>query len=234
MLNLVFLGKQGVGKGTYAQRISEKYRIPQVSTGDLLREEAKKPTPLGKQIAKVINEGGLVSDELVSQLLERRLAKPDCDTGFILDGFPRTIRQSELLEKLLHEIKKKIDLVLMFSADDKILLERITGRVQCRVCGKIYHLTNLKPKVPGKCDLDGGELYQREDDTEEAIRKRWAIYEGQTKPIIEYYKKRNPVFEVDAGKPVEKIITQIEKKLDSIKDIVKPTEEWRKSQWQSY
>ncbi len=215
-LNLVFLGKQGVGKGTYAQRISSKYSLPQVSTGDLLREEVKAKTELGKKADKIMKEGGLVSDELVAELLAQRLAKKDSDNGFILDGFPRTIKQAELLDQLLNRLHKKIDQVLLFSADDRVLLQRITGRIQCRICGKIYHTTNLKPKVPGKCDLDGGELYQREDDKEEAILKRWKIYDEQTKPIIDFYKKKKLLFEVNADGPIDVILQDISKQLDSL------------------
>ncbi|MDO8625001.1 MAG: adenylate kinase [Candidatus Diapherotrites archaeon] len=216
-MNLVFLGKQGVGKGTYAQRISQKYGLPQVSTGDLCREEAQKPTPLGHEVSKIINQGGLVSDELITQLLERRLGQPDCTDGFILDGYPRNLHQARLLDDLLHRLKKNIDKALLFTADDKILLQRITGRIQCRTCGKIYHVTNLKPKVAGKCDIDGGELYQRDDDKEEAIRRRWSIFEEQTKPIVDYYKKQGLVFEVNAGGEIESIMKSIIAKLDTIK-----------------
>jgi adenylate kinase len=213
-MNLIFLGKQGVGKGTYAQRVSQKYGLPQVSTGDLLREEAQKPTPLGREVAKTINAGKLVSDELVSQLLERRIGKPDCANGFILDGFPRTVHQAQLLDRLLDRMRRRIDLVLLFEADDSVLLQRITGRIQCRTCGKIYHVTNLKPKVSGKCDIDGGELYQRDDDKEEAIRRRWAIFEEQTRPIVEHYRKDDLVFEADATGEIEAIMGRITSKLD--------------------
>ncbi|MBS3061972.1 MAG: adenylate kinase [Candidatus Diapherotrites archaeon] len=221
-MNLVFLGKQGVGKGTYAQRISAKYSLPQISTGDLLREEAKKPSPLGQRVAKTMKEGGLVSDELVSQLLELRLGAEDCKNGFILDGYPRTVKQAQMLDSLMDQTKKKLDLVLLFGADDKILLQRITGRIQCKVCGKIYHVTNLPSKVPGKCDLDGGELYQREDDKEEAIRKRWQLFEEQTRPIIDFYKKRGMVFEVNAGGEIPKILSDITAKLDAVKNQMVP------------
>ncbi len=215
-LNLVFLGKQGVGKGTYAQRVSEKFSIPQVSTGDLLREESKKPTVLGAQIAKQINAGHLISDEAVLDLLKRRLAQPDCKGGFILDGFPRNIRQAELLEKTAEELKKSIGRVVLFSASDKVLLQRLGGRIQCRICGKIYHLKNLKPKVPGKCDLEGGELYVRDDDKKEAIQKRFELFEAQTRPVIDFYRKKKRLVEVDAEQSVDTVVKELVSKLNEL------------------
>lgn len=214
-MNLIFLGKQGVGKGTYAQRVSQKYSLPQISTGDLLREEAKKPTPLGGELKKRMAEGHLISDQLVMELLVRRLAEADCQNGFILDGYPRTDAQAKLLDQWSIDSKRKLDLVVLFNASDQVLMDRISGRIQCRLCGKIYHTTNLKPKVEGKCDIDNGELFQRDDDKPEAIKKRFADYEKLTKPIVDFYRKKGVLFEVDAAGAIDPILEQVYKKLDS-------------------
>jgi adenylate kinase len=212
-LNLVFIGKQGVGKGTYAQRLIAQYSIPQVSTGDLLRAEIKSGSSLGKKIEEIINKGNLVSDEIVSEMLEKRLQQSDAQKGFILDGFPRTIAQAEILDSLMQKMGKKLDLVLEFKAPDKVLLQRLTGRRQCKQCGTIYHIRNLPPKVEGICDKCGGQLYQRDDDKEEAIKKRFELYEKQTKPVLAFYKKQKKLVEVDASKEVDKIYPKMIEKL---------------------
>lgn len=216
-MNLIFVGKQGVGKGTYAQRASEKYGIPQLSTGDLLRAEKESGSELGKKFAEIMKTGALVPDNDVAALLEKRMTQADAQNGFILDGFPRTENQAKILDELLKKLGKQIDLVMNFVASDKVLLQRLTGRRQCTKCGKIYHLTNIPPKNPGFCDLDGAPLFQREDDKEEAIKKRWKIYEEQTKPVLAYYKKQKKLVEVDASKEVAEIMPCVEKILDKIK-----------------
>ncbi len=208
-MNLVFMGKQGVGKGTYSQRVSQKYNIPQVSTGDLLRAEKESGSALGKKFAEIMKTGGLVPDEDVLVLLDKRLREADAENGFILDGFPRTVKQAELLDGLFKKLGKNIDLAMNFVASDKVLLQRLTGRRQCTKCGKIYHITNIPPKVQGICDLDGAPLFQREDDKEETTKKRWKIYEEHTKPVIAYYKKQKKLVEVDASKEVVEIMPRV-------------------------
>lgn len=216
-MNLIFIGKQGVGKGTYAQRVSQKYSIPQVSTGDLLRAEKKSGSELGKKFEGIMKSGALVPDEDVLEMLDVRLRQSDAANGFILDGFPRTENQAKLLDGLFEKLGRKIDLTMNFVAPDKVLLQRLTGRWQCTKCGKIYHTQNIPPKKPGFCDLDGAPLFQRDDDKEETIKKRWKIYEEQTKPVIAYYKKQKKLVVVDAGKEVAEIIPRVEEILDKLK-----------------
>ena len=208
-MNLVFIGKQGVGKGTYAQKLAMEFEVPQVSTGDLLRTEIKSGSELGKKLEKIINRGELVGDIIVAQMLERKLADSDTEAGFILDGFPRTIKQAQVLDGLMEKIEKKIELAVNFTAPNSILLERLTGRRQCKNCSAIFHVKNMPPKVEGVCDRCGGTLYQREDDTEEAIKKRWQQYEEETAPVLGYYKNQGKLAEIDASKEVKEIYPNI-------------------------
>jgi adenylate kinase len=217
-MNLIFIGKQGVGKGTYAQRISEEYNVPQLSTGDLLRAEVKSGSELGKKFDEQMKAGILVDDSDVSKLLEKRMLQSDAKKGFILDGYPRTENQAKVLDDLLKKLGSQITTVLNFVAPDAVLLQRLTGRRQCSKCGKIYHLINIKPKKDGVCDIDNAPLFQREDDKEEAIRKRWEAFEQQTKPVLAYYKKKGKLVEVDASKEVAEIMPRVEKILEEIKN----------------
>jgi len=210
-MNFIFLGKQGVGKGTYAQRFSVQQGIPTVSTGELLREEVKTGSELGKKLNEIMNSGALVPEEIVTSILEKRLSKSDCKKGFILDGFPRNDAQADQLDPMLRRLGKKLDFVIDFYASEKTLMERLTGRWQCKKCGKIYHTINLPPKVKGKCDLDGADLYQRDDDKPEAIKKRFAIYEEQTKPILERYRKQGILLEMNADRVVDEVLKDLSK-----------------------
>jgi len=207
-MNVVLLGIPGVGKGTYAGILSKNYKIPHISTGQILRDEVKKGTKLGKKVEEIINRGDLVPDEIVIQIVRDRLEKDDCKNGFLLDGFPRTVPQARALEKI-----KKIDKVLNFVASQKVIMERLGGRRICRQCGAIFHVKNIPPKVSGVCDHCGGELYQREDEKTEAIKIRMKEYEKKTKPLINFYKKGNLLINIDANYPIEeidKIISQCE------------------------
>ncbi|RJS83559.1 adenylate kinase [Candidatus Bathyarchaeota archaeon] len=184
-MRIVMLGPPGAGKGTYASRLTEILGIPHISTGDMVREEIKKQTPLGKRIKEYSDRGILVPDEIIIKLLAERLKKQDCKDGFILDGFPRTINQAEALEKIA-----KIDLVINLEVPDEIIITRLSNRLICGKCGAIYNLLTLKPKKEGICDKCGGKLYQRKDDRPEVIRERLKVYRKQTEPLIEYYTKR--------------------------------------------
>lgn len=186
-MNLILLGPPGAGKGTQAKILTKKYDIPQISTGDILRAAIKDQTPMGLKAKSFMDSGALVSDEVVVGIVEERLAKPDCDNGFILDGFPRTVVQADALKKMLQALGKAIDHVVSIEVDKEELLERITGRRTCRNCGKGYHVRFDPPRVDGTCDECGGELYQRDDDREETMRKRLDVYENQTAPLIAYY-----------------------------------------------
>ena len=219
MVNLVFIGKQGVGKGTYAQMLFAEHAIPQISTGELLRNEIKSGSALGKKVSEIIKTGNLVPDAIVAEMLEKRLQQKDAQHGFILDGFPRNLAQAKTLDELLKKISLKIDLAMNFVAADKILLQRLTGRRQCRKCGTIFHIQNIRPKIEGICDKCGGELYQRDDDKEDAIRKRWELYEKETKPVIDFYKKQKKLVEINASKEAKEIYPEIVKTLKSKKMI---------------
>jgi len=210
-MNVILLGAPGIGKGTYASFLSEKYKIPHISSGDLFREAVEKKTDIGMEAEKYMDEGKLVPDEIVIPLIEERLEREDCEQGFLLDGFPRTIAQAEALDKFT-----KIDKVLNFVASEEIIMDRLGGRRTCKECAATFHVKNRPPKVSGICDNCGGELYQREDDTPEAIKKRNREYEIKTMPLVEYYKKKGLLVNIDANPPieeVEKIIAQCDEAL---------------------
>jgi len=185
-MNLIFLGPPGAGKGTQAKLLTEKYNIPQISTGDILRGAVREATPMGAKAKGFMESGALVPDEVVIGIVEERLAKPDCVKGFILDGFPRTVAQADALQRMLNGLDKAIEHVILVEVDNAVLLERMAGRRTCRACGRGYHLTFDAPKVNDRCDC-GGELYQRDDDREETVRKRLLVYEEQTAPLKQYY-----------------------------------------------
>ncbi len=206
-MKIIILGPQGSGKGTYASRLSPKLRIPHISTGDICREEVKKGTSLGKEIEKYVNAGELVPDEIIISMLKKRLEKEDCKNGFILDGFPRTLNQAKELEKIAPP-----DVALYLDVPEWILLERLTSRVICEKCGKIYNLRTLKPKKEGICDICGGKLIRRKDETPEAIKKRLEEYEKKTKPLISYYEEKGILKKVSCDKidiPPEVMVEKI-------------------------
>lgn len=187
MMNLILLGPPGAGKGTQAKILTKRFEIPQVSTGDILRAAVKELTPMGVKAKSYMDEGSLVPDEVVVGIVEERLAKPDCGNGFILDGFPRTVGQADALKKTLAGLGKTIEHVISIVVDKEELLERITGRRTCRACGRGYHIMFDPPHTQNTCDECGGELYQRDDDSEDTMRKRLDVYEQQTAPLISYY-----------------------------------------------
>jgi adenylate kinase len=184
-MRLVLFGPPGAGKGTYGKRLSERYGVPHIATGDLIREEIKKGTPLGRRLGEYVGKGLLGPEEEVIGLMRERLSQPDCAKGFILDGFPRTILQAETLEKL-----SPPELVLNLDVAEEVIVRRLSTRRICRKCGAIYNLVSMPPKKPGVCDRCGGELYQREDDRPEVIRRRLEEYARQTKPLLEFYARR--------------------------------------------
>jgi len=208
-MNIVFLGPPGAGKGTQAKILIERYGIPQVSTGDMLREHRAKGTELGKKAQECMDKGQLVPDEIILGMVKERLSQPDCQKGFILDGFPRTVAQAEALDKLLSEMGKKLDFALALIVPDDLLVERLTGRRTCKSCGMMYHIKYKPPKVEGKCDVCEGELYQRPDDNEETVRNRLKVYHEQTAPLIEYYKNKGILREIDGSKSIEEITQQL-------------------------
>jgi adenylate kinase len=189
-MNLILLGPPGAGKGTQAQMIVDRYHIPQISTGDILRAAVKGKTSLGATAKEFMDQGKLVPDELVIGIIEERLKASDCRQGFILDGFPRTIAQAEALQPILAKMGKSIDHVINIEVDDEELVRRLTGRRTCKNCGAMFHLIFYPAKKEGMCDRCGGLLYQREDDKEETIRTRLKEYQQQTAPLIQYYQEK--------------------------------------------
>ena len=206
---LIFLGPPGAGKGTQAREVSRHFSIPQISTGDMLREAARNQTPLGLAAKAKMEAGELVPDEIVCGIVEERISQPDCRRGFILDGFPRTLAQAEFVDRMLRAKGKGEPLVIDIKVDEDLLLKRLTGRRICPLCGEIYNVYFNPPKVDGLCDKDGGKLWQRPDDEEDAIRQRLVEYEMQTRPLIDYYRKKGLLKEVDGNLEPESITKEL-------------------------
>lgn len=208
-VRVVFLGPPGAGKGTQAEFVVKRFGIPQISTGDMLRQAVAQGTELGLKAREYMDAGLLVPDDVVIGIVRERLKDDDCRGGFILDGFPRTTAQAEALEKVLEEVGYPLTAVLNFSVSEDLLVRRLSLRRTCRECGRIYHLENNPPRVPGKCDVCGGELMQRSDDSEETVRRRLAVYREQTQPLIEFYRQRGLLVDIDAARPVESVKDQV-------------------------
>ena len=206
---LIFLGAPGAGKGTQAREVSRHFSIPQISTGDILREAVRNQTPLGIAAKAKMEAGELVPDEVVCGIVEQRIGRPDCEGGFILDGFPRTLAQAEFVDRMLQAKGKGNPLVLDIRVDPDLLLKRLTGRRTCSLCGEIYNLYLNPPKVEGVCDKEGGKLLQRADDSEETIRQRLVAYEKQTSPLIDYYRRKGVLREVDGNRGPEPIAREL-------------------------
>ncbi len=212
-MNIIMLGPPGAGKGTQAKMLVERLGIPQISTGDMLRAAVKDGTELGKKAKEYMDAGKLVPDEVVIGIVKERLAQADCERGFILDGFPRTIPQAEALDRVLEELGKRIDYVINVAVPNEELITRLTGRRTCRKCGAMYHVVFNPPREEGRCDKCGGELYQRDDDREETIRQRLEVYQAQTAPLIDYYKKKGVLYDIDGTGSIEDIFQNILKVL---------------------
>lgn len=208
-MNLILLGPPGAGKGTQAKKMVDAYGIPQISTGDMLREAVKNQTQLGMEAKKFMDAGQLVPDEVVIGLVKERLSKPDTDKGFMLDGFPRTVPQAEELDKVLADLKKDLDHVVSIEVANEELMGRLTGRRTCKACGAGFHVIFDPPKEEGKCDKCGGELYQRDDDNEATVSNRLKVYDSQTKPLIDYYQGKGLLRPVDGVGAIDDIFGRV-------------------------
>ena len=204
-MNLVLLGPPGAGKGTQASAIVDKFGVPHISTGDMLRAAVAKGTEVGLKAKAIMEAGELVSDEIVCAIVRERLAEDDCSTGFLLDGFPRTVAQAEALHGILADAGKAMDKVLCYEVADDIVVERLSGRRMCRQCNAGYHVTFIPPKQPGVCDKCGGELYQRDDDQEQTIRERLSVYHQQTAPLVAYYESQGVLARIPAAGDIDEI-----------------------------
>ncbi len=212
-MRLVLLGAPGAGKGTQAEMLTKLYNIPCISTGNIFREHISKNTDLGKQAKAFMDEGKLVPDSLVIELVKSRITEDDCKNGMIFDGFPRTIPQAEALDTMLKELSIPIDHVINVDVPDEMIIDRMAGRTVCPSCGASYHKTNKIETVAGKCDLCGNDLVQREDDKAETVKKRLDIYHAQTEPLIAYYKSQDKVIDIDGVGAVDDVRARVMKAL---------------------
>ena len=208
-MHILLMGPPGAGKGTQAANLVKEFAIPHISTGDMFRAAVKEGTELGKQAKACMDSGKLVPDAVTIGIVKERLAKPDCEKGFILDGFPRTVEQADALSKILPEIGLKLTRVLNINVPAAELIERAVGRRICKKCGATYHIKFNPTKVEGVCDECGGDLYQRADDSEATMKNRLSVYEAQTKPLIDYYQKAGLYTEIDGRQAIDKVTSDL-------------------------
>jgi len=208
-MKLILLGPPGAGKGTQAKLLSERLSVPQIATGDILRAAVKQGTPMGLKAKAFMDAGALVPDDVVVGIVRERLQEEDCSGGFILDGFPRTAAQAEALKEMLASLGKSLEAVISLEVDTEALVRRLTGRRTCRECGRGFHVDFDPPKAEGACDACCGELYQRDDDREETIRRRLEVYAEQTQPLIDYYRREGLLTPVDGMLPIAEVQDQV-------------------------
>jgi len=217
-MKFVLLGPPGAGKGTQAERLANKYGIPHIATGDILRQNVKDRTKSGVLAKSYMDKGELVPDQILIGIIRDRLSQPDCSKGFILDGFPRTVTQADALSSILHKLNQKLDGVINLELQQEDVIARLSGRRVCRSCGVNYHVRFNPPKEGGKCDKCGGQLYQRDDDKEEAIQNRLKVYQRQTEPLITYYKKEGLLLPVDGAKEISTVFENLCKMVEGVKN----------------
>ena len=213
MKSIILIGPQGSGKGTQASLISESYGLPHVSTGDLFRKNIAEKTALGNKLAAFINKGELVPNDLTLEILKDRLLQDDCKDGFLLDGYPRNKAQAVALNELFAEMELPLTNVIVLDIPRQLVFERLEGRRTCPICNRVYHVRYNPPKIEGICDEDGGKLYQRDDDTAEAINKRLDIYYSETEPIIDFYREQNVVSDIDATLDISEVFARVQEVL---------------------
>lgn len=214
-MKIILLGPPGAGKGTQAKFISEKYSVPHISTGDIFRKNIAEKTPLGIKAKSYLDAGKLVPDELTIDIVKDRLGMEDCQKGFLLDGFPRTVNQAKALDDFLKSDSKSVDAALLIDVPKEFILERMTGRRVCSSCGASYHIKFNPTKVHGKCDACGGDVVQRKDDTESTVKDRLDVYAEQTQPLIGYYKNENKLLAVDGTGDIDEVFERVKKSLNS-------------------
>jgi adenylate kinase len=212
-MKLVVFGPPSAGKGTQAQKLSTKYGLPQVSTGDLLRKAVADRTPLGLKVKSYLDQGRLGPDDLIVKLIKERVSKPDCKNGYLLDGFPRTIGQAKELDRMTD-----VDLVLNIVVDMEVLVERAVGRRSCPKCGAVYHIKFNPPMNAGLCEKCGSSLVQRNDDKEETVRNRLKVYREQTAPLIDHYRKKGKLVDIDGSSGIDAVFSQMVKAVSKVKD----------------
>lgn len=208
-MKILLMGPPGAGKGTQAEKLTELFNIPHISTGDMFRKAQKDGTELGLKAKSYMEKGQLVPDEVTIGIVRERLAEEDCKSGFLLDGFPRTVQQADALDQILKDLGTQLDAVINIEVAKDFLIERLTGRRVCRGCGATYHVKFNAPKVDGVCDKCGGELYQRADDTIETVGNRLDVYAEQTAPLIDYYAAKKLIKNIDGSQEVEKVLADI-------------------------
>lgn len=216
-MNIILMGLPGAGKGTQASEIVKKYPIPHISTGDMFRKAIKEETDLGKQAKSYMDRGELVPDEVTIGIVKERLAEEDAKKGFLLDGFPRTVEQADALNDILSSLGREVDAVINIQVPEEELMNRLTGRRICEVCGTTYHLVFNPPKVEGICDLDGGKLYQREDDNPETVANRLSVNVKQTKPLLDFYENQGVLKNIDGSREIENVTEDVIQILETLK-----------------
>ena len=215
IMKIIMLGAPGAGKGTQAKMIAEKFGIPHISTGDIFRANIKNGTELGKKAKEFMDKGQLVPDELTVEILLDRVANDDCKNGYVLDGFPRTIPQADVLDKELTKLGDQVDFAINVDVPDENIVRRMSGRRACLKCGATYHIEHIPPKTEGICDKCGSELVQRDDDKPETVQNRLSVYHEQTQPLIEYYEKKNILKSVDGTKDMQEVFSDIVNSLNA-------------------
>lgn len=215
-MNVLLMGPPGAGKGTQADLIKDRYPIPHISTGDMFREAVSTGTELGKEAKKYMDSGKLVPDEVTIGIVQERLAQDDCKEGFLLDGFPRTVKQAEALDQVLAKLGKKVEAAINITVPEDILYERMSGRISCKDCKTVYHLKFNPPAKAGICDKCGGELIQRSDDQGDTVKRRLEVYAEQTNPLIEYYEKQGVLYDIDGNRDSQAVFADIVKVMESL------------------
>ena len=215
-MNIILMGLPGAGKGTQASKRIKKYSIPHISTGDMFRMAIKNDTELGKKAKSYMDAGELVPDEVTVGIVKERLSQSDAKEGFLLDGFPRTVEQAEALNKIMDELDSQIDRTINVEVPEEELMNRLTGRRICEVCGTAYHLVFNPPKQEGICDLDGGKLYQREDDNPETVANRLEVNVRQTAPLLEFYEKQDALVNIDGARDIDEVFDDVDEILQNI------------------